>query len=202
MIWNIFENWTESSKYFCIFQITQLELRFFKWLSDRFDHLNFISRLMRLWFVALSRGSPEPESGQIVGLCSTQLSVIIELYSALFSLRSNVDISLLEEPFMPTLKNSSHRRCSPEMNPLRSPFLRSFGEFLGIPLWSLRENTCLSVGWWVGKEWEIRLGVGNRVTLTGFDGWQTSRPVDRSMDGCQDGQSLQKTKRQPDTQTN
>jgi len=163
MIWNIFENWTESSKYFCIFQTTQLELRFFKWLSDRFDHLNFISRLMRLWFVALSRGSPEPESGQIVGLCSTQLSVIIELYSALFSLRSNVDISLLEEPFMPTLKNSSHRRCSPEMNPLRSPFLRSFGEFLGIPLWSLRENTCLSVGWWVGKEWEIRLGARTPV---------------------------------------
>jgi len=40
----------------------------------------------------------------------------------------------------------------------------------------------------------LLLLLGNRVTLTGFDGWQTSRPVDRSMDGCQDGQSHQKNK--------
>jgi len=80
--------------------------------------------------VALSRGSPEPESGQIVGLCSTQLSVIIELYSALFSLRSNVDISLLEEAFMPTLKNSSRRRCSPEMS--TDPQIRSGAGFVKI----------------------------------------------------------------------
>lgn len=35
----------------------------------------------------------------------------------------------------------------------------------------------------------------NRVTLTEIDGWQASWPADRSMDGCQDGQSPQKSKR-------